>query len=137
MPSLRTLAILAPQRAAQATRLYTTTPAARLPYKNAQDKDSLNPRSTENTVSGRDDDAAALDDAAYNRNKTRPETAARTADAESKDGNPLNASGANQELSKPQGDERTPHTKGAGDEVSSGGASRRGGAQKGSKPGKV
>jgi hypothetical protein len=49
------------------------------PAKDAQDKDSLKPRSTEYSKSSSDDDAAANEDAAFNPNKTRPEEEKSTA----------------------------------------------------------
>jgi hypothetical protein len=84
-------------------RFYQHTTRLRLPYKDDQDRESLKPRSTEHTKSSTDEDLAAHDDAAFNPNKTRPETEQDTA-AVGADGNPLNASGANQDISKPQGD---------------------------------
>lgn len=46
-----------------------------------------------------------MHDAAFNPRKTRPESEMRA--AESEDGNPLAWSAANQELSKPRGDEKS------------------------------
>ncbi|KJZ69489.1 hypothetical protein HIM_11118 [Hirsutella minnesotensis 3608] len=111
---------------------------ALLPYKDSQDRDSLRPRSAENTKSGRDDDASGRtdDDAsgrtdvAFDGGKTDPESARAQGD-----GKPLNASGANQELSKPRGDERSGRDAGAGVETNKGGAS--GNSQKQGRPGKV
>lgn len=46
-----------------------------------------------------------MHDAAFNPDKTRPES--EMAAAETEDGNPLEWSPANQELSKPRGDEKS------------------------------
>jgi hypothetical protein len=65
------------------------------------DKDSLKPISNEYSKSGSDDDAAASD-AAFNPNKTSPESAEQTAENEAggKD-NSLNVSPANAGVSEP------------------------------------
>lgn len=68
------------------------------PYKDDQDRESLRPKPSEGTKSGTDD-AAAESDAAFDRHDTDPESERK------RGGKPLDASGANQELSKPQGDE--------------------------------
>ncbi|KAH7381476.1 hypothetical protein DE146DRAFT_287245 [Phaeosphaeria sp. MPI-PUGE-AT-0046c] len=83
-----------------APRFLSTTPA-RFAQKDAQDKDSLKPRSTEYSKSG-SDDAAASSDAAFNPNKTSPEEAEATAEREQggKD-NSLNASPGNPDISQP------------------------------------
>lgn len=111
-------------------RPYHTTPRVLLPYKDSQDRESLRPRTAEHTKSGRDDDVAAQDDAAYNPRKTRPEETGKQAK-----GSPLEASGANQELSKPRGDERSQKDRGAGTEVRKGGKSGSGSPPKNSQPG--
>lgn len=112
-----------------------STRAQRAPYKSSQDRESLDPRRSENTQTGRDDDVANdAGGAAFDPKTTRPESsyneaAGRT--AQQGDGpNPLNASGANQELSKPMGDEKSSKGTGPGDEVRKGGASRRQSAPK-------
>ncbi|KFA62977.1 hypothetical protein S40285_06847 [Stachybotrys chlorohalonatus IBT 40285] len=116
-----------------AQRAYRTTALRPAPYRDSQDRNSLKPTSTEGTKSGKDDDVAANPDAAFNPSKTSPEEAERTAGVES-NGNPLDASGANQGLSKPQGDERTPAKRGPGKETSKGGKSGSGSAPKGKDP---
>ena len=68
------------------------------PYKDDQDRESLKPKPSEGTKSGTDD-AAAESDAAFDRHDTNPES------ERERGGKPLDASGANQKLSKPQGDE--------------------------------
>jgi hypothetical protein len=83
------------------TRRFLSTTPTRFAQKDAQDKDSLKPRSTEYSKSG-SDDAAASSDAAFNPNKTSPEEAEATAEREQggKD-NSLNASPGNEEISRP------------------------------------
>lgn len=91
-------------------------------YKDSQDRESLKPGSTENTKTGRDQDMANENpDAAFNPSKTSPEAAK---EAQSSGDHTLDASGANQEMSKPRGDERA-RPEGAGKETSKGGASSR------------
>jgi hypothetical protein len=117
-----------------ASRTYHSTVPVRQAYKDSQDRNSLKPSSNENTKFGRDEDAAANPDAAFNPNKTSPEEAERTASNNSTTGaNPLDASGANQELSKPTGDEKTMKKTGAGKETRKGGKSGSGHAPKGKK----
>ncbi|KAL5117307.1 hypothetical protein ACEQ8H_004752 [Pleosporales sp. CAS-2024a] len=92
-----------------ALRLLSTTPA-RFAQKDAQDKDSLKPRSTEYSKSG-SDDAAARSDAAFNPSKTSPEEAEATAEREAGGkNNSLNASPGNPDISKPN----SPHAGGTG-----------------------
>jgi hypothetical protein len=71
---------------------------------NNQDRQSLNPQRSEGTKSGTDNQVAEKTDAAFNRDKTSPEAAKESA-AKTSNGNPLEASGANQELSKSQASE--------------------------------
>jgi hypothetical protein len=92
-------------------------------YKDSQDRESINTGSTEHTKTGRDSDAADSQ-TAFDPSKTSPEK-------EKKSGKLLEVSGANQDISKPQGDERGEKKKsGAGKETSKGGASRGGSAPK-------
>ncbi|KIE00974.1 hypothetical protein MAJ_02831, partial [Metarhizium majus ARSEF 297] len=118
------------------TKAYHTNPISYSPYKDSQNRKSLNPRSAEATKSGRDDDVAGAPKAAFGRGVTSPEGERATA-AKEEGSDPLEASGANQELSKPQGDERSGHMMGAGKEVRKGGKSgggsppKKGGASKG------
>jgi hypothetical protein len=116
-------------------RMLHGTLAPQAPYKNSQDRETLDPRRPENTQSGRDDDVAQKPAAAFDPRKTRPETSYRAAErassADGEDGsNPLQASGANQELSKPMGDEKSTQGTGPGEETRKGGASRRQSAPK-------
>ncbi|KAL6874970.1 hypothetical protein J3F83DRAFT_729377 [Trichoderma novae-zelandiae] len=114
-------------------RPYHTTAARRLPYKNSQDRESLKPGSNEGTRSGRDDDVAAQGDAAFNPSKTDPESE-KAAAGRGNETNPLNASGANQEFSKPMGDSAEAHDTGPGKETRKGGRSGGGSAPKKGKP---
>jgi hypothetical protein len=76
-----------------------STTSAQLAYKDDQDRESLKPRSKEYTRSGNDGDIASEHgDAAFNPDKTSPETEKDTAGAD------LEVSPANHDISKPQGD---------------------------------
>ena len=69
--------------------------------KDTQDKDSLKPEPTEYSKSGSDDAAAATEKAAFDPSSTRPEEEQNIAGRESGgDANPLEASPANQDISK-------------------------------------
>lgn len=116
--------------APRAGRFFHSGPALRLPYKDSQDRESLRPRAQENTKSNGDDDTVAHTDAAFNPSTTRPETEHAQAGKGREPGNPLNASGANQPINKPRGDEKTSEGNGPGREVNKGGPSRRGSAPK-------
>lgn len=79
---------------------------------------------------GRDDEAIANSDAAFDPKKTRPESESSAADSGGQaPGDPLHTSGANQKLSKPQGDANG-KSPGAGQETSKGGASGAGSGPK-------
>ncbi|KAH7119756.1 hypothetical protein B0J11DRAFT_534546 [Dendryphion nanum] len=91
--------------------------------KDAQDKDSLKPRSTEYSKSGSDDDAAANSDAAFNPNKTNPEEELDTSEeGHGGEKGPLNASPANQKISQPR-DQQEGGAQGSPRTSSSGGGS--------------
>lgn len=79
-----------------------TTPPSRLPYKHDQDRESLNPQSSQTTMSGTDQEAADSD-AAFDPSTTRPERERDQAE-EGSGGNPLETSGADQSKSKPLGE---------------------------------
>jgi hypothetical protein len=81
-------------------RFLSSTPT-RFAQKDAQDKDSLVPRSTEYSKSG-SDDGAAHSDAAFDPSKTSPEEEEATAEREAggKD-NTLNVSPGNKDISEP------------------------------------
>lgn len=110
-------------------RFFRSITTSHAPYKDAQDKDSLKPRSTQNTVSGRDDDLVDHPKAAFGQSQNAPETELEMA-GENADGNPLEASGANQDLSKPQGDEKADMGYGAGKNINTQKASMGGGQGK-------
>lgn len=106
-------------------RTYHASRASPLPYKNDQDRESLRPQSTQTTGSGTDE-AAAQSDAAFDPSTTRPEEEKRAAGKEAGangskadsgsgegGGNPLEMSGANQERSKPQGEDGGEEMKGS------------------------
>lgn len=102
-------------------RFLSTTPA-RFAQKDAQDKDSLKPRSTEYAKSG-SDDGAAHSDAAFDPKQTSPEEAEATAEKEA--GGPqnsLNASPGNKKVSEPNSPD-VGGNGGAPDKKSSGGGS--------------
>ncbi|POS69541.1 hypothetical protein DHEL01_v212064 [Diaporthe helianthi] len=87
--------------ASAATRGLHSTPRPQLPYKDDQDRESLKPKSTEGSKSGTDQEAAESS-AAFDPSTTSPEAAKDKAEGEG-NGNPLEASGANQGKSKPLG----------------------------------
>ncbi|RYO81016.1 hypothetical protein DL766_006599 [Monosporascus sp. MC13-8B] len=71
--------------------------AARAPYKDDMDRESLKPKAHENTQSGTDDQAAQNEDAAFNPDKTSPESERAAAGAANNPNtNPLEKSPANQ-----------------------------------------
>jgi hypothetical protein len=72
--------------------------------KDTQDKDSLNPQSSEYSKSG-DDDAASGSGAAFDPNTTSPESAEKSNEQENGGNGALNVSPGNPEVSKPRGDE--------------------------------
>ncbi|KAK8045194.1 hypothetical protein PG993_005218 [Apiospora rasikravindrae] len=86
-----------------------STSAARMAYKDDQDRNSVKPRAHEYSGSGTDEQAAENTDAAFNPNKTGPEEARETAgkgnkktdkaDGTGDSGNPLGVSPANKEVS--------------------------------------
>ena len=87
-------------------RAYRTSPRPSLPYKDDQDRESLKPRPQESTKSGSDSDIASHPDA-YNPNKTRP-NAEKDGIAKGGGGDPLEASGANQDISKTTDEKNAP-----------------------------
>ncbi|KAI9702837.1 MAG: hypothetical protein M1836_008051 [Candelina mexicana] len=89
-------------RIASVRSLHRTT-AASWPRKDSQHKDSINTEATEYSKSGTDDQAAREQDAAFDPQKTSPETEKDTAGENSRaDSNPLDVSPANPEVSKPR-----------------------------------
>ncbi|WXC59047.1 hypothetical protein SNK03_004937 [Fusarium graminearum] len=113
-----------------------TTARRQMAYKHDQDRESLHPTANENSKSGTDEQMVSEHaDVAFDPNTTRPEEAAEKTRKKTKSKGPegedaLHASGANQEISKPLGDEKTTKTKGAGEEIAKGGSSGRGSAPK-------
>ncbi|KID63614.1 uncharacterized protein G6M90_00g064610 [Metarhizium brunneum] len=91
------------KRPASLCHAYHSPPRLSLADRVPHARQTLSTRSDENTKSVHDDDVAALKDAPYCRNKTRPEdellAAASEADAQ-RTVNPLEASGANTDISK-------------------------------------
>ena len=125
-----------PAATAARRRFLHSTPAVKMPYKDDQDRESLKPRASENTKSGTDGDLADNPDAAFNPDKTSPEAAHAAAAAGRDTSDPLEASGANQSINKPRGDEKSSADRGLGEEVRKGGASKAKSAQKkGTPPG--
>jgi len=94
LTSLRTLRVQRPLTIAS-RQLHTTAPVRA--YKDDQDRESLNPKAPYGSQSA-GDEAASHNPDAYSRKKTDP--------SKEKADNPedLEVSGANQDLSKPQGD---------------------------------
>ncbi|ROW03484.1 hypothetical protein VSDG_01306 [Cytospora chrysosperma] len=90
-----------PLQSSSSSSPFHTAPAARLAYKDDQNRESLKPQSTQGSMSGTDQDAADSD-AAFDPSTTRPEREKEQA-REPSGGNPLETSGANQEKSKPLG----------------------------------
>ncbi|RYP84892.1 hypothetical protein DL769_001086 [Monosporascus sp. CRB-8-3] len=71
--------------------------AARTPYKDDMDRESLKPKAHENTQSGTDDQTAHNEDAAFNPDKTSPESERAAAGTGNKPNtSPLEESPANQ-----------------------------------------
>lgn len=100
-------------------RFLSTTPT-RFTKNYAQDKDSLDPQSTEYAKSG-SDDSAAHSQAAFDPNQTKPETEERTAEKEG-GGNSLNASPSNPAISKTKSP-KSPGNEGAPEKKQSGAGS--------------
>jgi len=79
-------------------RSITCTTPLTLPRKDSQDKDSINTEATENTKSGTDDEAASKQ-AAFDPSTTKPGQEKAESEQE-RDGDPLDVSGANPDVSK-------------------------------------
>lgn len=139
----------------QARSLHASRVALGATKEDHMDRTRLNPTSTEYSKSGSDDKSAAMQDAAFNPNKTSPESEFETAEQESgevrkqssQDTNPLNVSPGNRDVSAtkdPQkgGPDRSPgesegsstrsRTSGKGSPKKHGGGSSGGGAVPGS-----
>ena len=88
-----------------AVRRHHATPARRWPQKDEpQDREALDPRKEEYSKSGGGDEAAAdQSEAAFDPNKTDPESAKNTAGrGRGSGGNPLDVSPANKDISQPK-----------------------------------
>ncbi|KAI0849718.1 hypothetical protein F5Y00DRAFT_49245 [Daldinia vernicosa] len=83
-----------------ASRQMHQSSALRMPYKDDMDRESLKPRTHEYTTGGTNGEIADKQDAAYNPNKTDPETEVEAAGAESNDGNALESSPANKDYAE-------------------------------------
>ena len=91
----------APFTSAIVRHRFLSSTSTRFAQKDAQDKDSLKPRSTEYSKSG-SDDGAAHSDAAFNPSKTSPEEAEATAEREAGGkANTMNVSPGNKDISDP------------------------------------
>lgn len=113
-------------------RPFSSAPSTLYPRKDSQDKDSLNPRSTEYSKTGTDDAVAENPDAAFNPNKTRPEQEKATSEKESGGGDPLDVSPGNKEASKPRDEQEGGPTASPRTSASGGGsAPKAGGSQSG------
>ncbi|KAI1644184.1 uncharacterized protein F4817DRAFT_226429 [Daldinia loculata] len=82
-----------------ASRQIHQSSALRMPYKDDMDRESLKPKAHEYTTGGTDGEIASKQDAAYNPNKTDPETEVKAAGAES-NGNALDSSPANKDFAE-------------------------------------
>ena len=81
---------------------FHSSPISRRPYKDDQDRQSVKPKSTEDSLSGTHDEAAKSD-AAFDPSTTRPENEKAQAE-KGPGGNPLETSGADHGKSKPLGE---------------------------------
>ncbi|KAI1100593.1 hypothetical protein F4804DRAFT_336065 [Jackrogersella minutella] len=85
-----------------ATRQIHQSPALYAPYKDDMDRESFKPKTHEYTASGTDEEVASKKDAAFNPDKTHPDTEKKAA-AEESNGNPLNESPANKDFAEASG----------------------------------
>lgn len=92
-------------------------------YKDDQDRESVKPRAQEYSKSGSDDATAAHDDAAFNPDKTSPETEKDTAGQGATAGNPLETSPANKQAASGGSGHEEDKTKAGNNTRSSGGGS--------------
>ncbi|KUJ23088.1 uncharacterized protein LY89DRAFT_776899, partial [Mollisia scopiformis] len=88
----------------QGIRPFSRTTLAAYPRKGSEDKDSINTEATEYSKSGTDDASAKQEEAAFDPNTTDPKQEKKVA-GEGEDGNPLEVSPANPEVSKPRGEQ--------------------------------
>ena len=85
-----------------ATAPFHRTAAARLPYKDDMDRESLKPKTHENTQSGTDDQVAEYTEAAFDPHKTDPDSeraaAAREDRSQPGHASPIDESAANRDF---------------------------------------
>ncbi|CZS92801.1 uncharacterized protein RAG0_03305 [Rhynchosporium agropyri] len=96
------------------------------PRKNSQDKDSIDTEATEYSKSGTDDGAARQNEAAFDPSTTDPAEEKKIA-GEGNEGNPLEVSPANPEVSKQRGETEGGAEKGVGKKQSGGGSPNKAG----------
>ena len=90
----------------QCSLYYPSTASMKSPCKNIDDKDILSPRSSGNVQSCTDDHIASLDKPSYEGSEPDPNAARGKATEQSSEvHDPLEFSDANQDMSKPRGDD--------------------------------
>jgi len=99
LSQLRLAGIRVPQTS---TRHFSQRCSSQYPRKDSQSKDSIDTTATEYSKSGTDDQSAQNEDAAFNPDITSPETEKKVA-GKGNEGNPLDASPANKDISKQSG----------------------------------
>ncbi|KAB5566883.1 hypothetical protein GE09DRAFT_749023 [Coniochaeta sp. 2T2.1] len=97
-------ALATPRPTTSPTRAFTTS-LRRQAYKDDQDRESLNPKAPYGSQSA-GDEAASHNPDSYSRKKTDPSKEKKEQD--------LDVSGANQDLSKPQGDNAAQESRASG-----------------------
>lgn len=100
-------------------RTFTHTASPLFPRKDSQHKDSIDTTATEYSKSGSDDAAAREESAAFDPSITSPESEKSEA-GKGGDGNPLDVSPANQEVSQPRGEQEGGAERSPGDKNVSG-----------------
>jgi len=109
-------------------RRLSQTNFLRYPRKDSQDRESINTEATENTKSGTDDSAARQEEAAFDPNKTDPESEKGAAGVgNEQSGNPLEVSGANPDVSKERNQTEGGAEHGTGQRKSGGGSPKKAG----------
>ncbi|EKG12781.1 hypothetical protein MPH_10024 [Macrophomina phaseolina MS6] len=99
-PRATRIASIRAATASQARSLHASRALCGATKEDHLDRTRLNPTSTEYSKSGSDDKSAAMEDAAFNPNKTSPESEVATAEQESGEGsNPLDVSPGNKDVS--------------------------------------
>jgi hypothetical protein len=104
-------------------RQYHQSSILQRPDNSYQSRDSIQTSKSEYSKSGGDENTAAQEEAAFDPNKTDPQREKDTA-GQGQNGNPLEFSPANQEISKPKAGEK--EVKGGGDTTDKQRASRHG-----------